>query len=112
MIDIQLLRNDLDTVAARLASRNFTLDTEAFASLENERKALQTRMQELQATRNATSKRIGQAKAKGEDVASIMAEVASLGDELKCAETAFELVQDKLNALLLTIPNLDRKSVV
>ncbi len=111
MIDIQLLRNDLDTVAARLASRNFTLDTEAFASLENERKALQTRMQELQATRNATSKRIGQAKAKGEDVASIMAEVASLGDELKCAETAFELVQDKLNALLLTIPNLPNESV-
>ena len=111
MIDIQLLRNDLDTVAARLASRNFTLDTEAFASLENERKALQTRMQELQATRNATSKRIGQAKAKGEDVAPIMAEVASLGDELKCAETAFELVQDKLNALLLTIPNLPNESV-
>lgn len=111
MIDIQLLRNDLDAVAARLASRNFTLDTAVFSTLENERKALQTRMQELQATRNATSKRIGQAKAKGEDVAPIMAEVANLGDELKAAEVAFELVQEKLNALLLTIPNLPHESV-
>ncbi len=111
MIDIQLLRNDLDAVAARLASRNFTLDTSAFAALENERKALQTRMQELQATRNATSKRIGQAKAKGEDVATIMAEVATLGDELKAAETAFELVQEKVQGLLLTIPNLPNESV-
>lgn len=111
MIDIQLLRNDLDAVAARLANRNFALDTAAFAALENERKALQTRMQELQATRNATSKRIGQAKAKGEDVAPIMAEVATLGDELKAAEIAFELVQDKVQSLLLTIPNLPNESV-
>ena len=111
MIDIQLLRNDLDAVAARLASRNFTLDTAAFAALENERKALQVEMQDLQATRNATSKRIGQAKAKGEDVATIMAEVANLGDKLKAAETAFEQVQEKLNGLLLTIPNLPNESV-
>ncbi len=111
MIDLQLLRNDIAAVAARLADRGYTLDVEAFQSLENERKALQVRMQELQATRNATSKRIGQAKSKGEDVAPIMAEVASLGDELKAAETAFEQVQEKMNALLLTIPNVPHASV-
>jgi seryl-tRNA synthetase len=111
MLDIQLLRNDLDAVAQRLASRGYTLDTEGFAGLEAERKALQTRMQELQAKRNATSKQIGEAKRKGEDVSAIMAEVATLGDELKAAEAAFEGVQEKLNAWLLTIPNLPHESV-
>lgn len=111
MLDIQLLRNDLDSVAQRLAARGYTLDTEAFAGLEGERKALQTRMQELQARRNATSKQIGEAKRKGEDTSAIMAEVATLGDELKAAEIAFEVVQEKVNTWLLTIPNLPHESV-
>ncbi|MEW9898607.1 serine--tRNA ligase [Chitinivorax sp. PXF-14] len=111
MLDIQLLRNDLDGVAARLAARGFQLDTEAFAALENERKFLQTRTQELQAKRNATSKQIGIAKSKGEDVSAIMAEVASLGDELKAAEVSLAALQDKLNDLLLNIPNLPHESV-
>ncbi|WP_062789358.1 serine--tRNA ligase [Aquitalea pelogenes] len=111
MLDIQLLRNDLDAVAARLASRGYTLDTAAFTAMEADRKSLQTRMQELQSRRNATSKQIGEAKRKGEDVSAIMAEVANLGDELKAAEAAFEAVQAKLDALLMSIPNLPNESV-
>jgi len=83
MLDIQILRNDLANVAARLKTRGFDFDTARFEELEAERKILQTRTQELQAKRNATSKQIGIAKSKGEDTTSIMAEVASLGDELK-----------------------------
>ncbi|PHV11025.1 serine--tRNA ligase [Chitinimonas sp. BJB300] len=111
MLDIQQLRNDLDGVAALLATRGFSLDTTTFAALENERKALQTRTQDLQAERNAKSKAIGQAKAKGEDVAPIMASVAHLGDELKTCEANLAALQDKLNELLLNIPNLPHESV-
>ena len=87
MLDVQMLRNDINAVAERLAGRGFKLDVEAFAALENERKGLQTRTQELQAKRNASSKQIGIAKSKGEDVSAIMADVANLGDELKTCET-------------------------
>ncbi len=111
MLDIQLLRTDLDSVAQRLAARGYTLDTAEFQRLEAERKQLQTRTQELQAKRNASSKQIGMAKAKGEDVSAIMAEVANLGTELKAAESALEALQAPLNALLMTIPNLPHESV-
>ncbi|OHX14254.1 serine--tRNA ligase [Chromobacterium sphagni] len=111
MLDITLLRNDIDAVAARLAARGYTLDTVAFNQLESERKSLQSRMQELQAKRNASSKQIGVAKGKGEDVSAIMAEVATLGDELKAAEQAFETVQKQLDGWLMTIPNLPHESV-
>ena len=111
MLDIQLLRNDLDGTAARLAARGYTLDTAGFQTLEAERKQLQTRTQELQAIRNASSKQIGMAKAKGEDVSAIMAEIATLGDELKAAETALEALQVPLNTLLMLIPNLPHESV-
>ncbi|WP_373975089.1 serine--tRNA ligase [Chitinibacter sp. SCUT-21] len=111
MLDIQLLRTDLAAVAARLADRKFVLDTAAFQAMEDERKVLQTRMQDLQAKRNSSSKQIGAAKAKGEDVSAIMAEVASLGDELKAAETAFAQLADRLNALLQSIPNLPMEDV-
>jgi len=111
MLDIQLLRNDLDNVASRLAARGFTLDTAAFQALEGERKAIQTRTQELQAKRNAASKQIGIAKSKGEDVAAIMAEVANVGEELKTAETLLEEIQAKMQDLLLTMPNTPHESV-
>lgn len=111
MLDIQLLRNDIEAVAARLAARGYTLDTAAFTALEAERKALQTRMQELQSKRNAMSKEIGIAKRNGADVSSIMAEVASIGDQLKAAETAFDLVQKRLDDWTMTIPNLPHESV-
>jgi seryl-tRNA synthetase len=111
MLDIQLLRKDLDTVAERLAARGFALDVEAFRALEAERKALQTRTEGLQARRNALSKSIGQLKARGEDTAATMAEVAGLGDELKAAAAANDAVQARLDAWLLALPNLPHESV-
>ena len=111
MLDIQALRNDLANVAARLATRGFILDTARFEQLEAERKTIQTRTQELQARRNSSSKLIGQAKAKGEDVSSIMAEVATLGDELKQAEVQLGEVQSALQQLLEVIPNTPHSSV-
>ena len=111
MLDIQMLRSDLEGVATRLAARGFTLDTATFAALENERKSLQTHTQDLQAKRNSASKAIGAAKAKGEDVSAIMAEVATLGDELKAAEHNLAVLQEKLNDFLLHIPNVPHESV-
>ncbi len=111
MLDIQLLRNDLDGVAKRLASRGYVLGTTEFTALEAERKKMQTRTQDLQAKRNASSKQIGIAKSKGEDVAAILAEVASLGDELKADEEKLALIQTQMQDLLLNLPNLPHESV-
>ncbi len=111
MLDVQLLRNDLDAVAQRLAARGYRLDIVHFQELEQERKSIQIRTQELQAKRNQTSKQIGSAKSKGEDVSAVMAEVANLGDELKAAEEKLAYIQNRLNDLLLTIPNLPHESV-
>jgi len=111
MIDIQLLRKDIDNVATRLASRKFKLDVAAFNALEAERKANQTRTEELQGKRNALSKQIGMLKGKGEDTSAVMAEVAGLGDELKANEVALAEVQAKLAAFMETIPNLPHASV-
>jgi seryl-tRNA synthetase len=111
MIDIQLLRKDIDTVAARLASRKFKLDVAAFNALEAERKAIQTRTEELQSKRNSLSKQIGMLKGKGEDTTAVMAEVAGLGDELKANETLLADVQAKMAAFMETLPNLPHASV-
>ncbi|MBI5751316.1 MAG: serine--tRNA ligase [Hydrogenophilales bacterium] len=111
MLDVLLLRNDLDGTAQRLKARGFDLDVNRFQELEQERKAVQVRTQELQAKRNQSSKQIGIAKSKGEDVSAIMAEVASLGDELKAAEEKLAVIQSYLNDLLMTIPNLPHESV-
>ena len=111
MIDIQLLRKDIATVAARLATRKFQLDVEAFNALEAERKAIQTRTEELQGKRNSLSKQIGMMKGKGEDTSAVMAEVAGLGDELKANEVKLAELQDKIAAFLQTIPNLPHESV-
>jgi seryl-tRNA synthetase len=111
MIDIQLLRKDTDGVAARLASRGYTLDTEAFRALEAERKDVQTRTEALQARRNSLSKSIGQLKAKGQDTAAVMAEVAGLGDELKASAEQNDRLLARLDAFLLTVPNLPHDSV-
>ena len=111
MLDIQLLRTQLDTVSQRLTSRGVTLDTTAFQALEDERKTLQTRTQELQAKRNSLSKQIGQLKAKGEDVAAVMAEVAGLGDELKSNEDKLAALLTRFNDFLANLPNLPHDSV-
>ena len=111
MLDIQLLRTQLDHVAARLATRGLQLDTAAFQALEDERKQLQTRTQELQARRNALSKQIGMLKGKGEDASGVMAEVAQLGDELKACEQALPTLLERMNAFLATLPNLPQEDV-
>jgi seryl-tRNA synthetase len=111
MLDIQTLRNDLAGVAARLATRGYTLDTARFEQLEAERKTIQTRTQELQAKRNASSKLIGQAKAKGEDVSAIMAEVGALGEELKQLEAKLPLLLQEVDAFLAVIPNTPHATV-
>ncbi|MFL6709455.1 MAG: serine--tRNA ligase [Massilia sp.] len=111
MIDIQLLRKDIDNVATRLASRKFKLDVAGFNALEAERKANQTRTEELQGKRNALSKQIGMLKGKGEDTSAVMAEVAGLGDELKANEVALAEVQAKLADFMASIPNLPHESV-
>ncbi len=111
MIDIQLLRKDIDNVAARLATRKFQLDVAGFNALEAERKAIQTRTEELQGKRNSLSKQIGMMKGKGEDTSAVMAEVSGLGDELKANETALSEVQAKLGDFMQAIPNLPHESV-
>ncbi len=111
MLDIQLVRNDLDAVAARLATRGVTIDIAAFRTLEEQRKHAQVRTQELQAKRNASSNRIGDLKRKGEDTSALIAEMAAVGDELKNIEAELEVIQSKLNDTLLGIPNLPHQSV-
>jgi seryl-tRNA synthetase len=106
MLDPKLLRTDLERVVRQLARRGFTFDTAAFQALEERRKTVQVRTQELQAQRNASAKAIGQAKARGEDPALLIAEVGNLGDELKQAETELAEIQAKLDTLLMGVPNL------
>jgi len=111
MIDIQLLRKDIDNVATRLATRKFQLDVNAFNALEAERKAIQIRTEELQGKRNSLSKQIGMLKGKGEDTSAVMAEVAGLGDELKANEVSLADVQRKMAEFMEAIPNLPHESV-
>lgn len=111
MLDVQLLRARLDFVAERLATRGMTLDVTAFQALEDERKARQTRTQELQARRNALSKQVGQLKGKGEDASAVLAEVAGIGDELKANEAALAELLERFNAFVAGLPNLPHESV-
>ncbi len=114
MLDITLLRKDLDQVIARLHTRKNPqsfLDVEAFKRLEAERKTLQTRTEELQAQRNALSKQVGQRKAKGESADDLMAQVAALKDELDASALRLDALQGELQALLLAVPNLPHPSV-
>ena len=111
MLDIQLLRNNIDEVAQRLAGRAYVLDVETFQRLEAERKTLQTRTQDLQASRNSLSKQIGQLKSKGEDASAVMAEVAQLKEELEANEVRLGELLKELDAFVATIPNMPQASV-
>ncbi|MBA3582258.1 MAG: serine--tRNA ligase [Gammaproteobacteria bacterium] len=111
MLDPKLLRTDLMAVATQLARRGFVLDTALFAHLEERRKTLQMKTEELQSLRNSRSKEIGQAKARGVDIEPLRLEVAELGDALKATETEFESVQAELETHLWGIPNLLDASV-
>ena len=111
MLDIQLLRTNIDAVSARLATRGYMLDTTTFQTLEAERKTLQTRTQELQASRNSLSKQIGMLKGKGEDVTAVMAEVAALKEELEANEIRLGELLKEFDAFVALIPNLPQESV-
>src|SRR5712691_4356237 len=111
MLDPQLLRSDIDAVARRLAARSFVFDVAAFQAIEGERKVVQSRAQELQAARNQFAKRIGQAKAKGEDASGLMAEANRANSELADLEKRLETIQTRLQDLLLGVPNLPHESV-
>ncbi|MEO6969150.1 MAG: serine--tRNA ligase [Rhodanobacteraceae bacterium] len=111
MLDPALLRSEPEALAQRLKTRGYDLPVEQLVSLEHNRKVLQTRTQELQNLRNTRSKTIGQAKAKGEDVVPLMAEVAGIGDELKANEQSLADVQAKIADIALGIPNLPDESV-
>jgi seryl-tRNA synthetase len=114
MLDINLLRRDLDGVIAKLETRKKPqafLDRDRYAALEAERKQIQTRTEELQAKRNALSKQIGQLKAKGGDVAAVMAEVGGLGEELTASAARSEAVQAEIASMLMSVPNLPHDSV-
>ena len=111
MLDPKYLRADITEAAERLAARGFTLDVARINALEEQRKTLQTRTQELQAERNARSKAIGDAKRRGEDVAPLMAQVGELGSELDNCKCKQDEVLAELEALALTIPNLPHESV-
>ena len=111
MLDARLFRSELENTAAQLARRGFVLDVAAIAKLESERKEIQVKTQELQAERNARSKAIGQAKAKGEDAQPLLDAVADLGDRLKAAESRLNEIQDELNTLVMRVPNIPHASV-
>ena len=114
MLDINLLRKDLPSAIARLQTRKNPqtfLNVEAFQALETERKALQTRTEELQSQRNTLSKQIGQLKAKGEDASTVMAQVSASKAELEASSTRLDQIQLDMQALLLAVPNLPHDSV-
>ncbi|MWQ87275.1 serine--tRNA ligase [Glaesserella parasuis] len=112
MIDQNLLRTNLEEVAQILKlKRNFNLDVACVTSLEEQRKALQVKAENLQAERNARSKNIGAAKARGEDISALLAEVDTMGNELDAAKVELDKVQAEIRELLLNIPNLPADEV-
>lgn len=111
MLDAKLLRTDLENVATELAKRDYQLDTQSLTLLEEQRKAIQVKTQELQNERNTRSKSIGQAKARGEDIAPLLAEVSQLGNALDAAKAEQDEVLAKINDIVSAIPNLLHESV-
>ena len=113
MIDIQLLRTDIDAVAKRLATRGYELDVAAFKALEEKRRKIQTDTEQLQSQRNALARQVGQAKAKKDEAqaAALMRQGAEIGDRLKQMESENASVQEKLHEFVSLIPNLPHESV-
>lgn len=111
MLDPKLIRANLEEVAQGLAKRGFTLDVELLRSLEEERKAIQIKTENLQSERNSRSKNIGKAKAAGEDIAPLMSQVEQLKQDLAAAEAELHLVQQKLDDYLSGVPNIPAAEV-
>ena len=111
MLDSKYLRQDVEQTAARLAARGYELDVAVVTELEERRKTLQVKTQELQSQRNASAKAIGQAKAKGEDAQPLLDAVANLGSELDAAKAEQDEVLEAIKQIALAIPNLPDESV-
>jgi len=111
MLDAKQLRTDTDNIATQLAKRGFTLDTTTLNALEEQRKSIQVKTQDLQNERNTRSKSIGQAKARGEDIAPLLAAVSQLGNDLDAAKAEQDDVLAKINDIANAIPNLLDESV-
>lgn len=111
MLDPKALRNDLHGIAAALRRRGYELDTERYAALEERRRDVQVRTQELQNERKTRSKAIGQAKARGEDIQPLLDEVSDLGDQVDALEKELEAIQTELRDLQLDMPNIPHESV-
>ena len=111
MLDSKYLRGDIAETAQRLATRGFTLNVAQINALEEQRRELQVATQELQNQRNSKSKAIGQAKARGEDIAPLLAEVDGLGEALNKAKVQLDAVLAELDQIALTLPNLPDLSV-
>lgn len=111
MLDPRLFRNELDFVQQQLKRRNVNFDASGYLTLENRRKDIQVKTQELQNERNTRSKAIGQAKAKGEDVQPLLDQVQDLGDQLKTAESELTAIQSQLNSIMEGLPNILDESV-
>jgi seryl-tRNA synthetase len=111
MLDPKFLRNDLDVTAERLATRGFILEVDNLTKLEEKRKSLQVETEDLQASRNAISKSIGQAKARGEDTSSIMAQVGDLGVQLDAKKAELAELLQQINSIAMSVPNLPDESV-
>lgn len=111
MLDPNLLRNEPDAVAEKLARRGFKLDVDKLGALEERRKVLQVKTENLQAERNSRSKSIGQAKARGEDIEPLRLEVNKLGEELDAAKAELDALQAEIRDIALTIPNLPADEV-
>ena len=111
MIDPKLLRTELDTVAEKLAKRGYELDKAFWQQVEEQRKSIQVKTEELQAKKNAGAKQVGLMKRNGENTDALMAEMATISSEMKQAEDALKALQEKIQAAALTIPNLPDDSV-
>jgi len=111
MLSKKQLRNDIELVAKQLSKRNFSFDINELSNLENSRKKIQVETQDLQNLRNTKSKSIGKAKAAGEDIQPLLAEVADLGDKLDNAKTELNSIQEKIENIAMSLPNTPHESV-
>ncbi|WP_077337925.1 serine--tRNA ligase [Pseudocolwellia agarivorans] len=111
MLDPKLFRTDIEKTAELLALRGYQLDTVTLSNLEATRKEIQVKTQDLQNQRNTRSKSIGQAKARGEDIQPLLAEVSQLGDELEAAKEEQNIILQKINDIVAAVPNLIHESV-
>jgi len=106
MLDPKLIRSNIEEIAQKLIVKKYKFDTERFTILEEKRKSIQTQTEELQSERNTRSKSIGKAKASGQDIAPLIAEMDEIGNKLEAAKAELKLVQDELNSIFAGMPNL------